>query len=400
MKKLTIIGITDKQTPFVNSHVETKIARTRVFSGGKRHHELVASLLPKEAKWIDITVPLENVFAQYRGIDDDIIVFASGDPLFHGFAATLQREFPNAAIEVVPTFNSLQTLAHRITLPYHDMTVVSLTGRPWNAFDAALIEGKTKIGCLTDNTHTPTAIVQRMLAYGYNNYIMYVGERLGNDSEERITKCTLEEAAERTFTTPNCVILVLHSPSITRLTPTFGLPDEDFAVLDGRPGMMTKMPIRLLSLQAMNLGQSRVMWDIGFCTGSVSIEAKRLFPLIDIVAFERREEGGKLMELNTRHFGTPGIKTIIGDFFRQDLTTLPRPDSVFIGGHGGRLVEMIARLRHLLNTGGCIVMNCVTKDSKEKFRGTCQMLGLKLMAETRIQLNDYNPIEIVKCVKQ
>ena len=61
---------------------------------------------------------------------------------------------------------------------------------------------------------------------------------------------------------------------------------------------------------------------------------------------------------------------------------------------------MIARLRHLLNTGGCIVMNCVTKDSKEKFRGTCQMLGLKLMAETRIQLNDYNPIEIVKCVKQ
>ena len=174
MKKLTIIGITDKQTPFVNSHVETKIARTRVFSGGKRHHELVASLLPKEAKWIDITVPLENVFAQYRGIDDDIIVFASGDPLFHGFAATLQREFPNAAIEVVPTFNSLQTLAHRITLPYHDMTVVSLTGRPWNAFDAALIEGKTKIGCLTDNTHTPTAIVQRMLAYGYNNYIMYV----------------------------------------------------------------------------------------------------------------------------------------------------------------------------------------------------------------------------------
>lgn len=106
------------------------------------------------------------------------------------------------------------------------------------------------------------------------------------------------------------------------------------------------------------------------------------------------------MELNTRHFGTPGITTIIGDFFRQDLTTLPRPDSVFIGGHGGRLVEMIARLRHLLNTGGCIVMNCVTKDSKEKFRGTCQMLGLKLMAETRIQLNDYNPIEIVKCVKQ
>ena len=45
-------------------------------------------------------------------------------------------------------------------------------------------------------------------------------------------------------------------------------------------------------------------------------------------------------------------------------------------------------------------MNCVTKDSGEKFCGTCQMLGLKLMPTMRIQLNEHNPIEIMKCVKQ
>lgn len=400
MKKLTIIGITDQQPPCLDSNVEVIISRAKTFSGGRRHHELVAPILPKEARWIDITVPLAEVFAQYRAIDDNIIVFASGDPLFYGFAATLQREFPDAAMTVVPTFNSLQMLAHRITLPYHDMTIVSLTGRPWNAFDAALIQGKTKIGCLTDNTHTPAAIARRMLDYGYTHYIIYIGERLGNPNEERITRCTLEEAANKTFVTPNCVMLTSSSSLPIPPSPNFGLPDEDFAVLDGRPGMMTKMPIRLLSLQAMNLAQSRVMWDIGFCTGSVSIEAKRMFPMLDIVAFERREEGRELMALNTRHFGTPGITAIIGDFFRQDLAALPRPDSVFIGGHGRQLVEMIARIKPLLNTGGCIVMNCVTKDSGEKFCGTCQMLGLKLMPTMRIQLNEHNPIEIMKCVKQ
>ncbi|MGM9699724.1 MAG: precorrin-6y C5,15-methyltransferase (decarboxylating) subunit CbiE [Prevotella sp.] len=400
MKTITIIGITDQQPPCLDSHVEELVSHGKTFSGGRRHHELVAHLLPKEARWIDITTPLAEVFAQYREIDDDIVAFASGDPLFYGFAVTLQREFPDATMTVVPTFNSLQMLAHRITLPYHDMTVVSLTGRPWNAFDAALIQGKTKIGCLTDNIHTPAAIAQRMIDYGYTHYYIYIGERLGNPNEERITRCTLEEAANKTFTTPNCVIITSPSSLPTPPSPIFGLPDEDFAVLDGRPGMMTKMPIRLLSLQAMNLGLSHVMWDIGFCTGSVSIEAKRMFPMLDIVAFERREEGRKLMAENTRRFGTPGITAIIGDFFRQDLTALPRPDSVFIGGHGGRLVEMIARIKPLLNTGGCIVMNCVTKDSSEKFRGTCQMLGLKLMPTTRIQLNDYNPIEIMKCVKQ
>lgn len=134
-----------------------------------------------------------------------------------------------------------------------------------------------------------------MLDYGYTHYIIYIGERLGNPSEERITRCTLEEAANKTFVTPNCVMLTSPASLPIPPSPSFGLPDEDFAVLDGRSGMMTKMPIRLLSLQAMNLAQSRVMWDIGFCTGCVSIEAKRMFPMLDIVAFERREEGRKLM---------------------------------------------------------------------------------------------------------
>ncbi len=34
--------------------------------------------------------------------------------------------------------------------------------------------------------------------------------------------------------------------------------------------MITKAPIRLLTLQALELNRRRVFWDIGFCTGSVS----------------------------------------------------------------------------------------------------------------------------------
>ena len=35
-------------------------------------------------------------------------------------------------------------------MPYHDMRIVSLTGRPWHEFDRALIESASKIGVLTD----------------------------------------------------------------------------------------------------------------------------------------------------------------------------------------------------------------------------------------------------------
>ena len=101
--------------------------------------------------------------------------------------------------------------------------------------------------------------------------------------------------------------------------------------------MITKMPIRLLSLSMLDLRNRERFWDIGFCTGSVSIEAKLLFPHLHITSFEIREEGRKLMTENCRRFGTPGIEAIIGDFLSVDLSALEAPDAIFIGGHGGEI---------------------------------------------------------------
>ena len=395
MLSFWVIGINDSPQPAFTEEVKEVIDGGKVFSGGLRHHEIVGDVLPVGSQWIDITVPLGDVFQQYRNVDGEIVVFASGDPLFFGFASTLQREFPDANIKVYPTFNSLQTLAHRIVMPYHDMTIVSLTGRPWNAFDAALIQGKTKIGVLTDRQHTPAAIAARMLQYGYVEYDMYVGEHLGNPDTERIASYSPEEAAATAFSSPNCLIITRKENSSIQT----GIPDDAFAILDGRPKMITKMPIRLLSIQALGLEAESVLWDIGFCTGSISIEAKRMYPTIDVVAFEIREEGRKLMEENTRRFRTPGITAVIGDFMEQDVTAFPQPTSIFIGGHGGKIVPMVARVAQLLPKGGCVVMNSVSEHSRTLFIGACQMFGLSLVSCNSIQLNDNNKIDIIKCVK-
>ncbi|MCI6197919.1 MAG: precorrin-6y C5,15-methyltransferase (decarboxylating) subunit CbiE [Prevotella sp.] len=396
MLRFLVIGINDNPQPAFTDEVKRVIDGGKVFSGGLRHHEIVGNVLPDGAKWIDITVPLSDVYRQYRDVDGKIIIFASGDPLFFGFATTLQREFPDVDIKVYPTFNSLQTLAHRIVMSYHDMIIVSLTGRPWNAFDAALIEGRNKIGILTDRQHTPSAIAERMLHYGYVEYQMYVGEHLGNTEVECVARYSLEEAATTDFSFPNCLIITKNNNSSFQM----GLPDNAFAILDGRPKMITKMPIRLLSIQALGLSCGSVLWDIGFCTGSISIEAKRMYPSIDVVAFEIREEGRELMEENTRRFRTPGITTVIGDFMEQDVTTFPQPTSVFIGGHGGKIVQIVARVAQMLPKGGIVVMNSVSEKSRTRFIGACQMFGLSLVSCNSIQLNDYNKIDILKCVKQ
>ena len=396
--KFIVIGISDAPEPSFSTEVLAIIKQGKVFSGGKRHHEIVAPLLPADAQWIDITTPLDAVFEQYQSIVSDIIVFASGDPLFFGFANTIRRKMPEAEIVLYPTFNSLQLLAHRLVMPYHDMHIVSLTGRPWPEFDKALIERIAKIGILTDKEHTPAAIAQRMIDYGYTNYQMHVGEHLGNPSLECVTTLSLEEATRREFSHPNCLIIEQQGEIPTR---PFGIPDADFALLDGREKMITKMPIRLLTLQALELRKRHVFWDIGFCTGSVSIEARLQFPHLQICAFEIRPECEGIIQENTRKFGAPGIDIQIGDFLETDLSALPRPDAVFIGGHGGKLKEIMAKVKTVLAENGCIVMNSVKAplvktDSHQLWDEACQELNLRQAPPTKIILNDNHPIEILK----
>ena len=354
MNRFYVIGLDDNMRQYFPPEILEIISSHRVFSGGVRHHEIVRSLLPEKADWIDIKVPLDEVFDRYRSYDgrESIVVFASGDPLFFGFAVTIQNRLPDAQIRLYPSFNSLQLLAQNLLMPYHDMRIVSLTGRPWHEFDRALIESASKIGVLTDREHTPTTIARRMLEYGYDNYTMFVGERLGNTERQSIRQFSIQAAAMNNFVHPNCLILKKERDGHSR---KFGLPDSAFEHLNGREKMITKMPIRLLSLSMLDLRNRERFWDIGFCTGSVSIEAKLLFPHLHITSFEIREEGRKLMTENCHRFGTPGIEAIIGDFLSVDLSALEAPDAIFIGGHGGKLVEILMVVSKKMKENGAEV---------------------------------------------
>jgi len=374
--KFIVIGITDNPRPWFPPEVMELIKQGKVFSGGKRHHEIVATLLPQDAEWIDITAPLDAVFEQYR-----------------------------SQFSVLSSQYSLQMLAHRLLMPYHDMRIVSLTGRPWPEFDRALIERTEKIGILTDKEHTPATIAQRMLEYGYTNFIMYVGEHLGHPTLEKVTTLTLEEAAKAEFSMPNCMIL--DGKTIEHNMP-FGIPDAEFALLDGREKMITKMPIRLLTLQALDLPKRKVFWDIGFCTGSVSIEARLQFPHLHIEAFEIRPECEAIIHENARRHGAPGINIHIGDFLSFQFSVLSsqfaHPDAVFIGGHGGRLKEIMAKVLTVLADDGVIVMNSVKApkvltDSHQLWDEACLELGLQQEPPMRIIIDEHHPIEILKCKK-
>lgn len=396
-----IIGLDDNQTPRFPEEIQDLIKQHTVFSGGLRQHEIVMPLLPANAVWIDIKAPLDNVFEQYASFEGkDIVVFASGDPLFFGFASTIRKRMPDVSLQIFPAFSSLQLLAHRLQLPYQEMRAVSVTGRSWHEMDRAFIENAPLIGLLTDHVHTPAAIASRMLEYNFNRYRMYIGTHLGNREKEQIFRISsLSEIAETTFDTPNCILLQRTSGH-EQYRPAAGIPDSSFIHLDGREKMITKSPVRLLDLSVLQLHRSSCFWDIGCCTGSVSIEAKRQYPHLHIHAFEIREACKEIVEKNCRRFSAPGIDLHIGDFLKEDISKLPPPDAVFIGGHGGKLKEIVKKVAGKMKAGGTLVFNSVSAESYTLFTEAIRENGFPHPVETHITVDSYNPICIIRTIKE
>ena len=395
-ERFTVIGLTDSRHPRLGEDAMQEIADHRVFAGGARHREIVDSLLPEGSRWITVAPPLSETMRSLGSVREPVVVFASGDPLFYGFGATLQRYFPEAGYRYFPAFSSLQLLAHRCRRPYQAMRYASLTGRSWQELDRLLIEGEPLIGVLPDRKKTPALIAKRLLDYNYREYSMVVGEALGGP-EERVSSLRLEEAAEASFHDLNCVMLHAEAIPVRR----YGIPEEEFEGLPGRPDMITKMPVRLATLARLGLVNARNFWDIGFCTGSVSIEARLQFPGLLVTAFEKRPECEGIFERNTRTFRAPGIGKVMGDFLLQDHRSMEPQgvDAVFIGGHGGRQQEIFEVAAELLAPGGRIAVNAVREKTLDEFRRLAASRSFRLLDDLVLKPGSHNPITVAAAEK-
>jgi len=394
MRHYTVVGLPNTTPVELPAEVSRLVAAHTVFSGGWRHHKLVKGLLPRPHTWVPISGDMPALFAEYKTVKAPILVFASGDPLFFGIVRTIQTHDAAASVAVYPSFNSVQRLCAKIGQPYEQVRPTSVHGRSWQQLDEAALHYEPLIAVLTDGVRTPGAIAQRLLDYNFSHYEMLVGEDL-DGPHERLGCYTLAEAAQADFLPLNCVLLRQTSPPTRR----WGLDDAAFVGLLGRPGMITKKAIRLLSLAQLGLAGKRVFWDVGFCTGSVAIEARRLFPQLTVVAFEQRPECAAILDINARQLSAPGITAVMGDFFAQDLAALPVPDAVFVGGHGGRLPELLAQLDARLPPSGTVVLNAVLPESHDQFLAQAHALGWELAPPQRVQLDQHNPIWVLTARK-
>ena len=390
-----LIGTSNAPNQFIPIDIMDLIQAHQVFSGGNRHYELIRHLLPSHHIWIAIKGKMTDVIQAYKAQKKPVVIFVSGDPFFYGFGNTLKKHVTTAAIRTYPYFNCIQLLCHRTQIDYSEVKTVSVHGRSWEKLDSALLSDYKLIGVLTDLSKSPTAIARRMLDHGFTNYQMIIGETLESVQEEVIFQ-SLEEAAETQFASLNCLLLV---QTHKNRQPT-GIADHHFTTLPRRQGMITKMPIRLTSIASLHLEKANTFWDVGSCTGSIAIEAKQRYPDLQVVAFEKRPECKDIIHTNKSRLSAPGIQIQIGDIFDTDLSGFTAPESIFIGGHGNKLGQMIQLLDKYLKPGGTLVINTVKENSKEIFKRTCRQLKYSLSKPIKISVDEFNPIHICSAVKR
>ncbi|MBA3003609.1 MAG: precorrin-6y C5,15-methyltransferase (decarboxylating) subunit CbiE [Desulfurivibrio sp.] len=378
---LFLIGVGCKG---LTAEQDAMLTRCGLIVGDSRHLALVQEMAAEKRAISPLSSALESI--RFWLATGDVGVLASGDPLFFGIGRRLIKEFGSEQMLVFPALSTMQEACARFHLPWDDMAHVSLHGRK-TIHAPGLLLAREMTFVFTDRHNTPDRLAKQLLEYleliEADTLIagcrVHVAENLGT-TEERLCIGSLREAAEQNFSELN-VLIITRPRATAESAPLFGLTEEEIA---HSRGLITKDEIRAVTLHALRLPSTGVLWDLGAGSGSISVAAARLHPGLTVFAVDQHPEAFVNVKRNIRDFGCYNIIPVQGEASAV-VSSLPAPDRVFIGGSSGKLSAIISQSAQRLPLGGRVVVNGVIPKTVAEAPQCMAAHGLKV-ALTRIQI--------------
>lgn len=174
---------------------------------------------------------------------------------------------------------------------------------------------------------------------------------------------------------------------------------------------MTKEDIRTLSIVKMNLNDDSKVLDVGSGTGSITVQAAKIAKNGSVLAIEKDDEAYEITKNNIQKFKCDNVKLIkkeasgvLDTLISEDL----KFDSVFIGGSGGHLEDILLKVKAILEVNGTIVMNFITLDNAYKaieavkklnYKFEVSLINISKNRENTLMMIANNPIYIIQCTK-
>lgn len=284
------------------------------------------------------------------GVEGDVHVVASGDPLLHGIGGTLIRLYGQDRVAVLPHVSSVTLACSRVGWAVQDTEIISLvTAQP----HTAVRRGGQAVVMSRDGT-SPAELARLLTETGRGESEITVLEQLGGPAERRRSATAREWAARPPHDVDDLnVIAVRYLPDERRFAV---LPDDSFA----HDGQITKQSMRAVTMAALAPRPGELLWDVGAGSGSIAIEWCRGGAGCRAVAFERDEQRRKRIADNAVAFGvTVDVRFDAPEAFEF----VPPPSAVFVGGGLTKPALLDACYERLVG-GGRLVANAVTAESE------------------------------------
>ena len=295
-----------------------------------------------------------------------VCVAASGDTGFYSIASTLKKRLdPSVRLEFVSGVGSLSYFAAKLQMGYEDMKLVSLHGR--EASIVPYVCYNRRVFALTGGSVKAGNVVNQLIDAGLTEVTVHIGENLSS-GEERIVSGRPLELAGQSF----CDLAVVIVENENYVNQYRTLKDADF--IRGK-SPMTKEAVRNLSVAALEIQPSDIVYDIGAGTGSVTCSMAYKACESMVYAVEKEDYAIELVRQNMAATGARNI-VIRRALAPEGLEAFPPADKVFIGGSTGNLKE-IMEAALAANDRAVFVVTAVTLETIAQSVDVCRSLGLE-----------------------
>jgi cobalt-precorrin-6B (C15)-methyltransferase len=141
---------------------------------------------------------------------------------------------------------------------------------------------------------------------------------------------------------------------------------------------MTKEEVRILSIAKLELEEDYRVLDIGAGTGSVSIQIAKQCTKGEVIAIEKDEEALEIIKQNKEKFKANNLEIVKAEAMEIEPNITGEFDSIFVGGSGGNIDDIIKTYGSKLKKDKNIVLNFITINNVYKAMETLKELNYEV----------------------
>jgi len=371
MKQVSVIGMGLTPEDLTAKHLKL-IKDADVLVGGKRHLEYFND---HAADKKEIGKDIEGVinYIKSKMCKKNVVVLASGDPLFFGIGSLLIKSLGPDNVVIYPNISTVAAAFSKIKESWNDISVVSLHGRNSERELFSILDRNKSVAVYTDSQKNPAWLAGRLLEKGIKDIRMCIFEQLGTESE-CFDWYEPGQAADMNFSQPNLIVLKPHPfQHKGNKDLHLGMPDNRY---EYQKGLITKSEVRAITISRLCLSNDHILWDLGAGSGSISIEASLFIKKGKIFSVEQNPSRIDNIKANKKQYNVKNLK-VVQAVLPNALEDLPEPDRIFIGGGGRDLMKIIDTASEYLKPDGVIVVNTVILSNVEAALKTLKSKGFK-----------------------